>query len=601
MSGLIVHKDSPRFVPVGQSLEKLCFVDWTRKQRGSAGSFEFGVTWVNDSAAPVYSGTGLGVSVAVLGSLYGHDDVRLDRNLSRLAADYRKNGASVLTEFNGMGAVVLFDHRLDACFIVTDRMGFFPLLVACADEPGGTAVGTHADLLAAAYRDPLELDEVSMAEFLSAGAATPPHTYYRDIRQLESAGLYRWDKSGFRKERTYWTLAPKPDWSASTDRFAGRLAEAIRHAVHVRLRNAGGKAGLLLSGGWDSRALLFSSGDPASDFIAITFCDRVNLEIRCARMLAQLADVEHTILRRDAEYYGRIAVRAVKLCSGMWDWSQTHTLGFAEELHRLSPHLTLSGLYFDLLFKGNALDTRLQSPWRFLPGKPVLGPANLAWYHGLNYSLENSPVRDEVDERMSGFCDGLVMENMTDLDRMRLEFRRLSPISSGPGIGFSKTLMRTVPYDLITPDAQVLEVFRTIPPAVKLDRSFFPKMVKKIDPRALTVPDANTGCRFGENALGAAFRVAFRGLARRLRKVLGVAVPPFTLATETSWINWYFYVSRSAVMRALWREVRDAHSERIVHLLGYDPFAESMETLARDYPLFRRILTLGLWLKYRIR
>jgi len=600
LSGFIVHKTPSRFAPVEQSLAKLCFVPWTRSRKVAAGSFEFGVTWLGDSPAPVCSEPELGVSAVMLGRLYGPDEVRLDRNLLRLAVAYKKNGVSELTRFSGMGAVVLFDHSLDTCFIVTDRMGFFPLFVAFPDEPEETAVGTHADILAASYRRPLAEDELSMVEFLSAGSATPPHTYYRDVHQLEAGSVYRWDESGFRKERVYWEAEPDPDWSASVDRLAGRLADAIRHAVRVRLGNAGGRTGLLLSGGLDSRSLLFSSENPRDEFITITFCNRINREARFARMLAQLAGAERSTLMRDFEYYGRIAVRAVQLSSGMWNYSHAHTLGFTEEIHRLSPHLTISGLYFDLLFRGMAVEYVPQKRRLRAPGKARPDSVNLAWYHGKNYSFEASPVWDAVRARMWRFYDGLKTENMTDLDRMRVEFRRLRCISSGPGVVFPKTLLRTVPFDLVAADAGVIEVFRTIPPAVKLDAGFFPKVVKKISQRAMTVRDAKTGYRFEENSLAGAVDVAYHKLVRRARRAIGIEVPR-RLATETSWIDWYYYVCNSAVLRELWGEVRRTCAERIADLLGYDPFGESMEVLARDYPLFRRMLTLGLWHKYRIR
>jgi len=600
LSGFIIHKTTPGFAPLEQSLERLRFVEWTQTRTISAGSFKMGVSWPGDLYTPVYTDPRAGVTAVMLGRVYGPDDVRIDLNFPRLVTEYKERGAGALAEFNGLGALALLDYGLDTCFIATGRMGFFPMHIAFEDDPERVAVGSHADILAACYRKPLDLDQATMAEFLSAGSCTPPYTYYKSIRKLGSASLYRWNSEGFRKETTYWKYEPRPEYDTTVDAFAERMADAVRGAANMRLNSVGGKTGLFLSGGLDSRALLFSPERPGDKFTAITFCDSINRETRYARMLAQQANATHEILKREPEFYGRGAINAVRICSGMWSFDQAHTIGFTEDIHRISPAQTLSGLYFDYLFKGMAIDTRAVRTSRFKEPHREPAPLKHAWYHGCNYSIDKSPLGKAVSQRMEQLYDGLETENMTDEDRILIEARRLDPVSNGPGAGFAKILLRTVPFDIVTPDNRLLELVQRIPVNIKIGDQLFPKMLKHISPLALRVPDANTALPILDNEFAKFARFMWGKSIQRLKNAFGLSTNT-RLKTQTSWINWYYYCLHSPVLRDLWNELRGPIEKEITWLLGYNPFEQSIELLARDYPLFNRILTLGLWLKYRIK
>jgi asparagine synthase (glutamine-hydrolysing) len=598
MSGIIVRLSDAGKPDAQELTAKLAFVDSTRSHTGRAGPFEFGLTWIGpDSFHPLRRHAGAPVTAAMLGRLYAPETGRrLDLEFDRVLEGYLRGGARALCPLDGAGGLVVFDERTEACFVVTDPMGFYPLYAAFPDAPGRTALSSHPDVLAAALPEPLALDEVTMAEFLATGRSVHPYTYYRDVRQLDAGSLYRWDPGGLRRVLTYWRLEPRLDPAAGLEDLAEELAASIRRSVRVRLANVEGRAGLLLSGGLDSRAVMFSADDAAEQLLGITFYNRVNREVRYSRRLTGLAGVPHLMLKRGFDYYGRAATEAVRISGGMWDLMHAHTAGFSERIADTGLGLLLSGCYMDYLFKGFSLNVwRRQAAW-MLPPVEHLAEFSPQWYVP-HHRLESPQFAEAVAGRLEQMYEGLDLEDASPQNLMRIEHRRLWPISRTAEIAFRTVMSRTLPYDVVNADSAVVEMLRRAPPSFKLNRRLFLAALHRMAPESLEVPDANYGFWPGTGWLGE----VTRGLLHRWNSMVERRMLRRGIVGNGSWISWPAYIPRSALVARLWGEVKDDSAEMLEHLLGYDPFALDLEQWAQRASLFTRLLTLGLWHKYRIR
>jgi len=604
MSGIFIDRRSQGAQAIEQLTSKLCFVPWAKWMHGRAGRFRFAVTWIgHDPFAPVAHRADLGISIAVLGKVYDAvDDTRLDRKLDSLIEAYQTRGASSLHPINGAGGIVFFDHRADTCFIVTDQMGFFPLYVAYPGSRDETAVCSHPDVLASSFPHPLPLDEATMAEILATERSIHPYTYYSDIRQLDSGAVYQWDARGWRRINVYWEPTVNVDETLTINDCATQLADAVKHAVRLRIRGATGKAGLLLSGGLDSRALLFSAEEAERDMVAVTFCNQRNRETAYAERLARLAGVEHVILTRDFDYYGQNAIEAVRISGGMWDISQAHTAGFSKALDALKLGVLLTGWHVDDLFKGVAVDKEVYKPLGIFPSRERLGRFGYKWY-AEHFDIENKELADKVGARLKARYDGIDLTRLSLQDRMQVEFRRLAPMSRGGDGAFGTIMWRTLPLDMVTADSRFLGMFERIPANMKLNRGLWVETLARISGKAVSVPDANTGARVdGSWLYGAAAKAARKGWARwSLLKERIQRRTPDGIGTAGSWINWPRYIGSSRVIQDLWHDVHRGSGQQIRDILGYDPFALTMDFWVHRCSLFMRVMTLGVWLMHRIR
>jgi asparagine synthase (glutamine-hydrolysing) len=601
MSGLIINKHPSHSSIVRDALKKLCFVKWAQSFEGKAASFNFGTSWIGPKEyIPFVCQPEHNVTIIVLGRIYDSDDAKIiSSKFCKLAEKYRVNGLNALVNFSGAGALILFDHLKDSCFIVTDRMGFFPLYVTIPQPENNTIVCSHPDILAACYPKPLEYDETSLAEFLHSGVCTHPNTYYKDIKQLDPGTIYSWNNSRFKKTDEYWKPDIKYDPNASDDALAEELAQAIKYATNTRLNNVDGKTGILLSGGLDSRAVLFSADDPAERYVTITFCDDINREATIARELAQLVDVAHIILKRDFEYYGNLAVEAVRVSGGLWDFQDAHSLGFIEDINKNGIHLLFTGCFTDFLFKGLTLNTTFHRTFPLLLKQQKLANFNYAWYLP-TFPIKNHELSSKIEGRIVNWYKGLIRKKLTMEDWMRIEQRRLHPISRTPDFSQRVVMYRTLPFDVINSDNHILQMFEKIPPHIKLNNKLFLNTLLKISPQSTNIVNSNTGSSVFASSVE---RIKNSFLNRSKRLISRFRNIPLErgIITDGSWINWQYYIKYSQVMKNHYTEIQQDSAKYINYILGYDVFGQPLDMLAKNDRLYTRLITLGLWLKYKIK
>lgn len=606
MSGFILV---PGAVPAPRWGEALCFVSQAQSR-----SLELGV-WKGFSIA--LSGSAedgpavdlaSGTQLALVGRIYpqgatwrGAQALGGRRGcLSRwLLKQWQTDPEHFPDLLNGPAIALVWEAPTSTLHLFTDRMGIFPVY---ANDSGPLRLASHPDVLAeflASEGRPCELDLTSLAECLAIGSGIPPYTYHRGIRQLEAASHYRFtglDPRTTTSRRVTWTPAPPPETPLPASALAEEFAAALREAARRRDSANIGSCGLLLSGGADSRALLFAAAEPAA-IKTFTFCDQTNPEARTAANLAAIAGAEHQALLREPDHYGQGAAQTVRVTGGMWSIKDAHFCGFLPELNRLDLGNLMTGCYTDYLYKGLAYN---RQPQRFL-GKNLplddLGHFDPEFYqpHFRLAPKWQRAVQERQQERFPDTIRRIYAKHPEVVEDLRL--RPLSREADAMGRLF---LLRTLPWDPIMADFALLPFYRRLLPEHKLNARVFRLAVLRLLPEAARrIPNNNDGAPLAATESARKLRYIAQMSLRKLARLAGWQ-PVKRLATTGSWPDFGYYVAHSALLQELWSNPSPGLRDLFSELLGRDPWQRPLADWAHESSDFiLRLITLRIWLGQR--
>ena len=607
VSGFILASDAalaPRWA------QALCFVPQASAQALQLGGwtgFRIGLA-VGAEDSPAVDG-GSGTQVVLIGRIYpeaaawqrsralGDRPGGLSRWLLERWQDDPKGFPELL---NGPAIALVWEPPSCTLHLFTDRMGICPVY---ANDSGPLRLASHPDVLAdllASEGHPCELDMSSLAECLATGSGVPPYTYHRGVHQLESASHYRFVGHGPRPTGSRldtWAPAPPPEAQLHEGALAEEFAAALRDAGRRRDPTDIGAQGLLLSGGADSRALLFSVAEPAA-VKTLTFCDQTNPEARTAARLAAIAGAEHHPLLRGPEHYGEGATQTVRVTAGMWSIKDAHFCGFLPALNRLGLGNLMTGCYTDYLYKGLAYNRRAQ---HFL-GKDLplddLGARFDPEFYQPHFRLATkweAAVQERLNERFPAPVRERYAKHPEEAEDLRL--RPLSREADAMGRLF---LLRTLPWDPVMADFALLPFYRRLLPPQKLNARVFRQAVLRMMPdRARRIRNNNDGAPLGACESTRKLRYIAQMSVRKLARLAGWQ-PTRRLATEGSWPDFGYYVAHSAVLKELWSNPSPGVRGILCELLGQDPWERSLVEWTRggsDFIL--RLITLRIWLEQR--
>lgn len=194
-----------------------------------------------------------------------------------------------LSAHDGRFAAIRHDPDSRQLWVATDRFGTLPLYRAVGPD-GTTSVGTEAASVAVAAGRPIRLDTRGAYQHLCFGYIPGCRTLIDGVRHVP---VGTWLEAGSGTEVAYWrrrsTGAVRP-----RDAFA-RLLGLQDEAVDAALAAAPSPTTLLLSGGWDSRALLVRLLERDVPLRALTFGKPDTPDVELAVRLARLAGLEHEV------------------------------------------------------------------------------------------------------------------------------------------------------------------------------------------------------------------------------------------------------------------------------------------------------------------
>lgn len=275
----------------------------------------------------------------VWGEMYPGDGAR--SNAARWLYDrYADRGEGAFSEPNGSYLAVL--ERGGDAVVVGDPIRSWECFYA--DAPDGRVFGTDAAAVAGAIPE-RTVSTRAVIEFLTLGCVLNDRTVFDDLHRVPIDHALSADATR-RLER----LVYRPTEFDYAGELAARLERAIRRRASLP-----GRKGLLLSAGYDSRAILakvpgiersYTLGEPDAD------------EVRVAEALAERYGVDHEALVPDRRYLNTDP-ETIRYTLGVKESIHVHQAGYESEI---DVDTIYHGLYWDTLLRGYYLprdDTEL--------------------------------------------------------------------------------------------------------------------------------------------------------------------------------------------------------------------------------------------------
>lgn len=387
-----------------------------------------------------------------------------------LAERYAEEGTDALSALNGSYLAVLDDG--EGAFVATDPVRSWDCYYADADV---RVFGTDPVQVARTVERP-GIATDPLLEFFHLGTVIGDRTVIRQLRRTPFDGLLRRDST------------------APLSRFVYELREfdyaeelAIRLERAIRRRAGGpGRAGMLLSGGYDSRAVLARMGG-IDECYTVGFDD--GPEVAVARRIAGQYGAQHRTLPVDDRYLNTDA-DAIRYCHGISESLHIHQGGYDD---LMGVDRMYHGLFFDTFFRGHFL------PWDGVDLNGRRFPLN---------RLDPDPDVAETVASKFGFLDasGEIFPDCANLPDSNMEFVRdvierkydelsdrfdstyngieLFGIRNQPSTPFRLHLADNYVESFVAVDVELLDWHLTTPPEHRNTRTFL-KALKLLDSNLL--------------------------------------------------------------------------------------------------------------------
>lgn len=238
---------------------------------------------------------------------------------------YEAVGDAFAAELNGTFAAAIYDQKRQELHLANGRLGVRPLYFA--QHHGRLIFGSNIAPLLADAELSRAINKTAIAELLSYEYMLNHQTLMEQVALLPPATILTW-RAGEVTVKPYWELRfiessellPYADY---LDQFTALLRQAVRRQLPE-----GGKIGLNLSGGFDSRVALGLLNEHHDQVSLQTYtfgipgCD----DVRIASELTRAAKVKHHIYPLDPTYLIEWAETGVKLTDGMESAVHMHAL-----------------------------------------------------------------------------------------------------------------------------------------------------------------------------------------------------------------------------------------------------------------------------------
>ena len=510
---------------------------------------------------------------------------------NRLILDrYLSGGTQAVTPYNGAAAIVIHDPRDGKVHIWTDQFGYHPCFVYRGDQPDRCIVTTFPDLLLVDHVAEVSYDLVSMAEFIRGWRATPPNSYFSEVKHAGAATHLIIDTRAARTSKAEYWRPFQDDFYPSIGAAAEELAAAVR--VSVAERTAIAKRPLFfVSGGADSRVLLFSAAD-RTQVTAVNLYERAAAETDIARRLSEAAGCRFVSFQRDNDFYPQNLSDNVRWSGAMWSAEDTHYPGFSEKIAEFEPDLVMTACTTDWVFKGYGLEKQHmplfgrslpilsyldQRADGFLPNVPLPAPSALA---------------AALEQRLADWFVGCPTHLSTPRDRLMVEDRRIRPTAYTVSVSGS-IMYRRFPYDHFLADSRVATCYSRTHPDWKLNREVWGKAAALICADAGRIVDSNWGWSVDAATPEKLAVFAAGWLGRRLLpKSKATRQDDDRPPSSGSWPDHGWYALHSPTVKQLWSSVTSGERERMSMISGADPWKRPLAEWSKDGLHLFRILTL---------
>jgi hypothetical protein len=506
-----------------------------------------------------------------------------------LLEQYLQGGINALECPNGAAVVVVWEPRSRCLHVITDCLGYHPLFFYSPHSIPGCVISTFPDAIADDPAVNTTPDYVSMAEFLRDWQATPPHTYYQEIKYAGAAQHLCWDLSSLNfQAREYWQPFKTGflhDLSSATEQFA----DAIRNSVRIRTLPRLAPVAIYISGGLDSRLLAFAADNPDS-IVGVNLYDVPNREAKLARELCEAAHVKYLGFAREQDYYPKWMRAGVNLSGAMWSLEDNHFLGTLDLLAENGVQTVMTACIADILFKADALERRRYKLFgKDLPFWTYESQRAENQLPYSNYRPHHTPAefKAQIQERFEQWFANTPKQLRSNLDRLTVEDRRVRPMCY-PSAMTGQMMFRAFPYDTFLADQSLVELYSRIPAKWKVNGKIWGKVVAAVCGNDIV--DANYGWRPGASNLEKMLVFTRDWVRRRLGQM--PTLDKQGLVTEGSWPNLSWYILNSPTLQQIWLDAPQSDRALITKLWGSNPWQISLEDWVKQPYDFFRIATL---------
>ncbi|RDZ62181.1 hypothetical protein C5B90_17670 [Haloferax sp. Atlit-12N] len=409
-------------------------------------------------------------SCIVWGEAFSPDDVSTptaEYTLERYAAV----GADAFGELNG--SFLVFVELDGDAIVASDPARTWQCFYT--DTPDGRVFGTNPQRVLSAATG-LEVDTRGLLEYIHMGVVVDERTVYSRLSCIPFDGYFTADESGTLSRFVY---APAdPDEFDYVDELAARLERAI-----ARRANYPGKQGVLLSGGYDSRAIV--AQHPDID-VCYTLGAPDHPEVEAARNIANQYGADHETLVPDDDYIN-VDEDVIEYSLGTRESVHVHHAGCDE---KMDADTVFHGLLFDTFLRGHFLPQNVVEVFgnRFpLQGlDPDPDPAEvLSSKFGYHPACDHvfPECYDEFDTSME-FIDDVVDEQLdkwSDRYDNVYDSIELIGIQNQPSVPFHFELSDNYIESFVAADAELIDWHLKTPPEERNTNTMMAAM-RKLNP-----------------------------------------------------------------------------------------------------------------------
>ncbi len=253
-----------------------------------------------------------------------------DNNAELILHLHEEFGDNFAVQLNGAFVIAIWDELNNKLLVVNDRFGLHPFYYAQVN--GGLVFGSGVRALLADPELPRKINYDAINQMLTFDHLLNNNTLLKDVHLFPQASVLSYYNDQLTIQ-PYWTLEfPNTYQNQSEESYIEQLIYYLRQAV-IRQKPDSYKAGLMLSGGLDSRFLLalLRDGDTPSDIETFTWgipgCD----DARFAKELANKLNTRHHFFELKSDWILDLADKAVRITDGMGNIINLHALANLED------------------------------------------------------------------------------------------------------------------------------------------------------------------------------------------------------------------------------------------------------------------------------
>lgn len=249
-------------------------------------------------------------------------------------------------DLNGPYTIVIIDKNEQDFIVISDIMSFIP--VYKYEKSSEVIISSHVDVLATISNQKASIDGVSVVDFILHGFVTYPHSFYKDIKQIQPASYHKINNKELKIEAKYYWRPIEQNVNQNINETAKEIREALSGYIS-KVTNITQNIAQFISGGEDSRALAGLLKD--YERTGYIYIDDLNREGKIARKIARKYSAKFEYRERSKDHYLKILPASAKLVGAGAEYHHAHTYGFHKELKKYDA--VFGGLLADALLKGS--------------------------------------------------------------------------------------------------------------------------------------------------------------------------------------------------------------------------------------------------------